>query len=361
MAMAAGSEVERAEELAALHRLAVLVARSASLETVFNAASEQIATMLGGASGAVLRFLGDERAVVLSIWRAPGSRGFPVNAELDFQAPHSALARARSTRRPARLDSYDLPGELPLYMRAAGARAAVTAPVLVPGHDEVWGALAVATNREEPFPPAAEQRLAPFAELIAQAVVNAEARRRLVQAADESRQRLERELHQGAQQHLLALTLKLRLAHERAEEGSLLAQLVAEAIADANEATSALDDLGRSLHPAVLAERGLAPALQALAARSAIPVHLREVPARRFHATTEATIYGVVADGVRSADCEVEVTVADRGDRLHVELRGCAGTGLEDAIDRVAALGGHLEVEPVGGEPVVRGTIPVER
>jgi signal transduction histidine kinase len=180
--------------------------------------------------------------------------------------------------------------------------------------------------------------------------------------ADESRQRLERELHQGAQQHLLALALKLRLAHERAEKGSLQAQLLAEAIADANAATAALDDLGRSLHPAVLAERGLAPALQALAARAAIPVLLREVPARRFHATTEATIYGVVADGLRAADCELEVSVADRGDRLHVELRGCTGTGLEDAADRVAALGGHLEIGPVAGDDtVVRATVPAER
>jgi GAF domain-containing protein len=362
MAMAAGPEVERAEELAALHRLAVLVAEAAPLETVFNAASEQIATLLGGGSGAVLRFLGDERAVVLSIWREPGARGFPVNAELDFQGPQSALARARSTRLPARLDSFEGPGELPLYMRASGARAAVAAPILVDGHDEVWGALAVAIHRTGPFAPGAEQRLVPFAELVAQAVVNADARRRLVQAADESRRRLERELHEGAQQHLLALTLKLRLAHERAQEGSLLAKLLAEAIADANEASAALADLGRSLHPAVLVERGLAPALQALAARAAVPVHLREVPARRFHATTEATIYRVVADGLRSADCDVEVSVADRGDRLHVELRGCAGTGLEDALDRVAALGGHLEIGPAaGGEPVVRATVPVER
>jgi signal transduction histidine kinase len=361
MAMAAGPEVERAEELGALHRVALLVARSAPLETVFHAAGEQSAVLLGAASGAVLRFLGEERAVVLSSFREPGTRGLPVNAEVDFEGPQSALVKVRATRRPARLDSFEFGrGELPRYMRASGVRGALAAPVLVDG--EVWGALAVSTILEDPFPPGTEKRLAPFAELVAQAIVNSEARRRLVQAADESRQRLERELHEGAQQHLLALTLKLRLANERAEEGSLFAKLLAEALADANEATSALDDLGRSLHPAVLVERGLAPALQALAARAAIPVHLREVPARRFHGTTEATIYGVVADGLRSADCEVEVSVADRGDRLHVELRGCTGTGLEDAIDRVAALGGHLEVGPAsGGEPVVRGTIPVER
>jgi GAF domain-containing protein len=361
MAMAAGPEVERAEELAALHRLAMMVARAAPLENVFHVAGEQAALRLGGTLGSVLRFLGAERAVVLSSWREPGMRGLPVNAEIDFEGPQSALARIRATRRPARLDNYEESrGELRRNMLATGVRGTLAAPVLVAG--ELWGALAVSTSREEQFPAGGEQRLAPFAELVAQAITNSEARRRLVQAADESRQRLERELHEGAQQHLLALTLKLRLARERTEEGSLLAQLLSEAITDANEATDALDDLGRSLHPAVLVERGLAPALQALAARAAIPVHLREVPARRFHATTEATIYGVVADGLRSADCEVEVSVADRGDRLHVELRGCAGTGLDDAIDRVAALGGHLEVGPAaGGEPIVRGTIPVER
>jgi GAF domain-containing protein len=357
MAMAAGPEVERVEELAALHRLALLVARAAPLETVFHTAGEQSAALLGAAIGAVLRFLGEERAVVLSSWREAGTRGLPVNAEVDFESPHSALARVRATRRPARLDSYELGrGELPRYMRATGVRGSLVAPVLVDG--ELWGALAVSTIREEPFPLGSEQRLAPFADLVAQAVENSEARRRLVQAADDSRRRLERELHEGAQQHLLALTLKLRLARERAEEGSLLAQLLAEALADANEASGALDDLGRSLHPAMLAERGLAPALQALAARASVAVYLREVPARRFHPTTEATIYGVVADGLRSADCEVEVSVADRGDRLHVELRGCAGTGLDDAADRVAALGGHLEIGP---EAVVRGTVPVER
>jgi len=361
MAMAAGPEVERAEELAAQHRVALLVARAAPLDTVFHTAGEQVAMLLGAAAGAVLRFLGEERAVVLSSWREAGTRGLPVNAEVDFEGPQSALVRVRTTRRPARLDSFEYGrGELPLYMRASGVRGALAAPVLVDG--EVWGALAVSSIREEPFPPGTEERLTPFAELVAQAVNNSDARRRLVQAADESRRRLERELHEGAQQNLLALALKLRLAHERAEEGSLLAQLLAAALTDANEATAALDDLGRSLHPAVLAERGLAPALQALAARASVPVQLREVPARRFHDTTEATIYSVVADGLRSATGEVEVSIADRGDRLHVELRGCAGKDLDDAADRVAALGGHLEIDRLPtGEAVVRSTVPVER
>jgi signal transduction histidine kinase len=360
MAMAAGPEVERADELAALHRLALLVAKAAPLETIFDAVSEQIAALVGGTSSGVLRFLGDERGVLVGVWRESGSRGFPVNAELDFQAPHSALAKTRSTRRPARLDSFAGPGELPLYMRASGARGSVSAPVLV--DDEAWGALAVATNRDELFPAGAEHRLVPFAELVAQAVANAEARRRLVEMADESRRRLERELHEGAQQHLLALTLKLRLAQERAEEGSLVAKLISEALADADAAGDSLAGLGRSLHPAVLGERGLAPALQALVARADVPVELREVPGRRFPDTTEATVYGVVADGLAGATGNVEVSVADRGDRLLVELRGCAGSGLQDAADRVAALGGHLEVESrPAGAGVVHAVIPLER
>jgi signal transduction histidine kinase len=322
MTMAAG-DVAQAEELAAQHRLALLVARGASLETVFNAASEQIATLLGAAAGAVLRFLGDERAVVLSVWRRPGTRGLPVNAEVDFPTSDSSLARVRATGRPARIDSFEgSRSELSLFMRAAGMRGALAAPVLV----------------------------------------NADARRRLVEAADESRRRLESELHEGAQQNLLALTLKLRLAHERAEESSLIAKLLGEALADAAEATASLADLGRSLHPAILGERGLAPALMALTARAAVAVQLRELPGRRFPDTTEATVYAVVADAIAGATGDVSVSVADRGDRLHVELRGCTGKGLEDAGDRVAALGGHLEIEErPAGDGVVRATIPVER
>jgi signal transduction histidine kinase len=360
MAMVAG-DVARAEELAAQHRLALLVARAASLETVFNAASEHSSILLGSPAGAVLRFLGDERAVVLSVWRQPGTRGLPVNAEVDFQTSDSALKRVRSTGRPARIDSFeDSGGELSLFMRAAGMRGALAAPVVVQG--EVWGALAVSTTGDEPAPAGSEQRLAPFAELVAQAVVNAEARRRLVEAADESRRRLEGELHEGAQQNLLALTLKLRLVHERAEDGSLIAKLIGEALADAAEAAASLADLGRSLHPAVLGERGLAPALMALAARAEVGVALRELPGRRFPGTTEATVYAVVADAIAGATGDVSVSVADRGDRLHVELRGCTGKGLEDASDRVAALGGHLEVEErPAGDGVVRATIPVER
>jgi signal transduction histidine kinase len=362
MAMAAGPEVERAEELAAQHRLALLVARGASHEIVFATAAEEGARVLGTGAGAVLRFLGDERAIVLGVWRGEGTRGLPVNAELDIHRHNSALAQVRATRRPARIDRYEEgQAELHLYLRASGIKASLAAPILVAG--EVWGGLVASHTRDEVPPPGAEQKLVPFADLVAQAVTNGEARRRLVSAADESRRRLERELHEGAQQHLLALSLKLRLAHERAEEGSMLAQLLGEALADAAAATDALDDLGRSLHPVVLGERGLAPALQALSARARVPVFLRELPSRRFPDTTEATVYAVVADGLAGVvDCQVEVTVADRGDRLHVELRGCPGDGMEDAADRVAALGGHLEADiGAADECRVRATIPVER
>ena len=360
MAMAAGPEVERAEELGALHRVALLVARAAPLETVFHAAGEQSAVLLGAAAGAVLRFLGEERAVVLSSLREPGTRGLPVNAEVDFEGPQSALVKVRATRRPARLDSFEFGrGELPRYMRASGVRGALAAPVLVDG--EVWGALAVSTIREDPFPAGTEERLAPFAELVAQAVVNSEARRRLVQAADESRQRLERELHEGAQQHLLALTLKLRLAHERADEGSLFAKLLAEALADANEATAALDDLGRSLHPAVLAERGLAPALQALAARAAVPVHLREVPARRFHARPRrrSTASWRTACARPTARSRSAWPTGATGCTSSCAAAGArASTTRPTASRRSAATSRSARVG--AAEAVVRGTVPVE-
>jgi GAF domain-containing protein len=259
MAIAA-TDVARAQELAALHRLALQVACGVSLETIFATAAEQAAAVLGADVGSVLRFLGEERAVVVGAWREAGIRGLPVNAELDFEGPHSALAGVRATGAPTRVDSYELGrGELHRYMRSTGVRSSIAAPIYVEG--AMWGAVAASTMREEVLTAGTEGRLVAFAELVAQAVANAEARRRLVAAADESRRRLERELHEGAQQHLLALTLKLRLAHERAEDGSIFAELLREALADAGRATDSLSDLGRSLHPVVLGERGLAPAL----------------------------------------------------------------------------------------------------
>jgi signal transduction histidine kinase len=376
--MTIGAAEESRAQAALLH-VAMLVVRGAPPDALFAAVAEQAARLLGGEASAVLRFVGAERAVVVGVWRAGGTRGMPVNAELDFGATNSALGRARSTRLPARADSYEgLRGELPMTMRSIGLRSSVAAPVLL--EEDPWGAVVVSTTRAEPLPAESEERMGEFADLLGRALENAAADRRLadsrhalVEAADEARRRLERDLHEGAQQHLVAAALKLRVARSRAPEGSELAALIEDALAEAIEAGGSLRELARGLHPAVLTERGLAAAVQALATRSGLAVHLRELPARRFAPTIESTAYFVVSEALANVAAhapvaEVTVQVADRVDRLVVEVAddgaGGAdpegGNGLRALANRAAAVGGSFDVaSPHGGGTTVRAELPV--
>jgi GAF domain-containing protein len=369
-----GAAESQAQRATALLQIATLIARDAPDEIVFGAVAEQVARGLGTEAGAVLRFLGDERAVVIGVWNETGVRGFPVNAELDFDRENSAAGRVRATGRPARIESYErAAGELPVQMRASDLRSSVAAPVTL--GDEVWGAVVAVTTREQPLPAECEQRVVEFAELAALAVANQEAKRRtaasrlrLVEASDEARRRLERELHQGVQQHLLALTLKIRLARRRMDDvgrgrtDAELARLLDDALAETAVANTALRELARALYPVVLTERGLAAALQALTARAGVPVALRELPRRRFTPLVEATAYFVVADTLAAHDAagsEFAVIVSDRGDRLVVELRSAGGLSADALADRVTAVGGHLHVAalPDGGS-VISAEIP---
>ena len=353
----------------ALLAVARLVAASAPEEVVFAAVCEQVAHTTGASATNVLRYVGDERAVSLGTWREGGSRGVPVNAELDFDHTNSALGRVRATRRPARAEGYDrLPGELPALMRAIGLRSTVAAPILLGG--EAWGAIVASTSEDEPLPRDSEPRLAEFAELTALAVANAEERRRLarasarvVEASDAARRRLEHQLHEGAHQNLVSLALKLRVARARAtgQEADLLDDALAEAMA----ATTALRALSRSLHPATLAERGLPPALLALAARADVPVHLRELPGRRFAPVVETTAYQLAAEALAEATAagatEVGVRVGDRVETVVVKVTddgrpdGRPGEAVRDLAERVTALGGTLEA----GGGLVRATLPL--
>jgi signal transduction histidine kinase len=235
---------------------------------------------------------------------------------------------------------------------------------------------------EEALPPGCERRLVGLCGLLAQALANADARTelaasraRLVEAGDEARRRLERALHEGAHQHVVALALKLRVACGRAVPGSPEEALLTEVLADAMEASAAMGELARGLHPAVLSERGLAAALQVLVARAPLPVQLRELPGRRFEAMIETTAYLLVAEAIANADAhahatETELRVADGGDKLTIEFRdngigGAAlkpGGGLETLADRAAGVGGALPlVTPRGGGTAVRRVVPFVR
>jgi signal transduction histidine kinase len=197
---------------------------------------------------------------------------------------------------------------------------------------------------------------------------------RIIAAADAERRRLERDLHDGAQQRLVAVALQLRMARDRLQRGDDALELVTQAGDEAQRAIGELRDLARGIHPAVLTERGLGAALRDVVARAPLAVDLLEVPPERFPSTIEATAYFVISEALANiakyAGAErASILVRRDGDTVCVEVAddGCGGadpahgSGLRGLRDRVAALNGRLTVEsPAGAGTLVRAELPAE-
>jgi signal transduction histidine kinase len=199
------------------------------------------------------------------------------------------------------------------------------------------------------------------------------ARQRIIEAADQERRRIERDLHDGAQQRMVALSLTLGIIQSKLEPGSELAPLVAQAREDAQAAVNELRELARGIHPALLSDRGLEAALEALAARAPVPVEVNGVPEERLPPAVESAVYFVTAETLTNvakyADaCTASIELVVDGDRLTLEISddgvGGAGTsqgsGLAGLCDRIEALDGELTVDsPPGGGTTVRARIPL--
>jgi signal transduction histidine kinase len=261
-----------------------------------------------------------------------------------------------------------------------GNRSVIVAPVII--SRSLFGALTAARASDDPFPAGAEVRLRSFADLAAQSIANERAqaelrasRARIVRTADEARLRLERNLHDGAQQRLVSVSLALRLVEQMLESGTTTARAVLhEASTELSEALEELRELARGLHPAALSEHGLEPALEAVSARAPFPVEVTGIPDERLRDAVEAAIYYVVSESLTNAakhgaassasvvltcvDDVVTVEVADNG-RGGANLE--AGSGLRGLVDRVEALGGELTVSsPRGAGTLVRAELPLE-
>jgi PAS domain S-box-containing protein len=198
-------------------------------------------------------------------------------------------------------------------------------------------------------------------------------RARIVAAGDEARRRIERDLHDGAQQRLVAVALDLRLARRRlpADDGGV-ADLLEGAAAELEQATAELRELARGIHPAVLTERGLAPALETLVARAPETVELDPVPVERLPAPVEAAAYFTVAEALTNVTryaraSRARVTLLRADDVLRIEVSddgvggadAAAGSGLRGLSDRLAVVGGRLRVvSPAGEGTTVRAEVP---
>jgi signal transduction histidine kinase len=212
-----------------------------------------------------------------------------------------------------------------------------------------------------------------FTELLAIAIANADGRAkltawraRIVAAADQSRRRVERDLHDGVQQRLVSLTLALRRAAKRVPaELPELRDVVSQTAEGLNEATEELREIARGIHPAILTQGGLAPALRTLARRSAVPVEVTVENEQRLPEHVEVAAYYVVAEALANAvrhasasSVSIDVASEDGSLRVHVRDDGIGGadpdrgSGLIGLSDRVEALGGSIAVE----SPPGRGT-----
>jgi len=369
-----------ADEQAALRRVATLVARAAAPPEVFAAVTAELGHVLSADVTSLSRYAADGTRTRVGAWSRTGAVPLPVGAREPLTG-NNVAALVYRTSRPAHRDGDGDPSDpLSNVARAFGIRSSVGVPVRVRGR--LWGVMIVGTQQERPLPPETEVRLSAFTELVGTAIANAEAqtalaasRARVVAAADAARRRIERDLHDGAQQRLVWLILRLRGTVRDAVPSAAdeLAEQVDDVAAELDNVLGELRELARGLHPAALADGGLPPALKTLARRSAIPVQLDLRIAGPLPEPIELAAYYVVAEtltnAAKHADATfVVVTATADQDRLRIEIvdDGCGGadltngSGLVGLSDRVEALGGQLMViSPSGRGTTVEAVLPL--
>lgn len=370
-----------ADQQAALRRIATLVARGVAPSEVFLAVTEELARCLGVTHATLVRFEADGGAVLVASHDDRGVQmKIPLGKRFSFDG-ESVPALIFRTGRAARRDSHEHTHSPDVqYIHQLGLRSGVGVPIVVDGR--LWGAANVGSSRPEPLPADTEARVGDFADLVATAIANADARTeltasraRIVAASDAARRRFERDLHDGAQQRLVSLGLQLRTA-----EASLppdchaLRAPLSDIVTGLRGVSEDLQEISRGIHPAILSRGGLGPALKTLARRSAVPVDLHLDIRRRLPESAEVAAYYVVAEALTNAAKYAqasEVTVSAEADAANLSLSICddgvggadprKGSGLIGLVDRVEAVGGQLRISSlVGSGTSLLATIPFE-
>ncbi|MFL6163550.1 MAG: GAF domain-containing protein [Jatrophihabitantaceae bacterium] len=362
---------ELADTQAALRRLATLVARGEPPEVVFAAVTREALRHFGGGTARMIRYELDGTATLVANEGTTGPH-VRIGQRWEGYPPTGLTATVLRTGRAARVDDYkDVPGGEP-YLRE-GLRAAVAMPIHVNGR--LWGTIAVGSG-QGPLPADTEQRMTQFTNLVAIAVANAQnraelisSRARIVAAADEARRRIERDLHDGAQQRLLALALKLRMAAAPRDSDGTGTEVAAELLGVIEE----LREICHGIHPAILSSAGLRPALHALGRRSAVRVEVDVRIEGRLPEAVEVGAYYVVSEMLTNAAKHAQASVVEvdaeaSADSLRVCVRddgiGGAdpgrGSGLVGLKDRIEALGGSFAIDsPAGGGTMVSCQLPI--
>ncbi len=368
-----------AKEQATLRRMAMLVAQGVPPAEIFSAVCDEVGRLLGSDTAAVARFEHNPPAIVV-VGVGRSIPGIPMGTrwELDDALASTQVYR---TARSARIDARNWPsasGPVHETGHRLGLASTVASPIIVEGR--LWGTMSL--SAKGPLPLGTEERLEKFAELVATAIANAESRselaasrRRIVAASDQARRRIERDLHDGTQQRLVSLGLAVRAAEANfpPDRGDLRAELsrIATGLADAVED---LQEISRGIHPAILSQGGLGPALRTLARRSAIPVELDVSVDTRLPEPIEVAAYYVASEALANATkhaqaSRIEVSLATSYDSLLLSIRDdgvgradpARGSGLVGLADRVEALGGSIQVRSgAGGGTHITAELPLE-
>jgi signal transduction histidine kinase len=312
---------------------------------------------------------------VVGRYNRDGIDSFPLGARL-YVDETTSMGLARETAAPARVEDWGTSeGELAGLMLQLGYRSTVSAPIIVAGN--LWGAVTIGSA--DPLPPNTEFRLSAFCDLVSLAVASAQAREdlqtsraRIVRAGDEQRRRLERNLHDGAQQRLVTLSVALGLEAARADPAA--AEALSRAQDEVEQAIAELRELARGIHPTLLRDEGLQAAVEALARRAPLPVTVQGTLTDRLPDPAELAAYFVVSEAltniVKHATATqasvllerepglLRVTVADDGAG---GARMTAGSGLAGLRDRLDALDATLAIEsPAGEGTTIRAELPCE-
>lgn len=368
-----------AEEQSALRRVATLVARAVAPTEVWDAVVAEVDELLGPDLSILLRYEPDGGATVVAARSRLGMKPEPGTAytgeaEAESESVAAAVMRTGSAARGHGRGDASSPAA---PLRELGMRSEVGAPIVVDGR--LWGVVVAAWARGR-SPPGAEGRIAEFTELVATAIANADSRAaltasraRVVATADETRRRIERDLHDGAQQRLVHTIISLKLARrELAEDDAAAAELLDDALEQAERANAQLRELVQGILPAALTRGGLRSGIERLAARAPVPISA-DVTAERLPSALEATAYFIVSEAltnaVKHADASrVELRAWVEDGALHLEVRddgvGGAqldgGSGLLGLQDRAGALNGDLHVHsPPGGGTLIAVRLPV--
>jgi len=367
-----------ADEQRGLRRVATLVAQESSPERVFRAVAEELRGLMACNDARLIRYEDERELVIVDRVGVMGDDP-AVGTRMPLDGDHPG-ARVFVSGRPERAMSVEAisDGAMREIIARHPFRGAIFAPITIEG--QIWGALGAIWIGVEPPIEDPEHWLTGFTDLLALSVANAESRRKLiasrirvVNASDETRRRIERNLHDGVQQRLVALGLRLRTLAAPDEVSETLREDLGQVTEDLEDVLEEIRVFSQGLHPLILARAGLGPSLRTLARRSPIPVELAALPAERFPASIETAVYYAVSESLanvakHSGAAMVRVSVTAEPNRITVAVvddgSGGAliseGTGLIGLVDRVEALGGRLALSsPPGEGTTVRIELPL--